>query len=208
MMIATETTIETAEKPSWLVDPATGVDRDGFIYCIDTGEILGHVDATDRFKIESQESADWTLEKRAEIESNIVAIRVRRRAVNEHLKSLEDALIRRLSWWEFRFGSELIAYARTLLKGKSRSVQFAYGKVAWRVTKGRNEILSPTEAIEYVKLYAPEKVKIKESVDIAGVLAAIERAREAGDEDKPNWFVQSGPDENVTISTGIELEGK
>lgn len=188
--------------------PATEVDSDGYIFRVDTGEIVGHVDATERFRIDSVEAADWALNKRAEIDGLLLALRARRRALLDNMDQLEASLVRRISWWDYRFGSELIGFARTLLKGKSRTVQFAWGKVSFRATKGRSEILSQTEAVEYVRLYAPDKVKIKESVDVAGVLAAMEKARDAGDEDKPNWFVQTGADENVTITTGIELEDK
>jgi hypothetical protein len=186
----------------------TAVDGDGWLYDTDTGEVLGHVEVTERFTVDSASAADWALELRSRIEGNIAGIDARIKALNEQLQALRKQEIRKLSWWEYRFGGSLIAFARAMLAGtKGKTARFTWGKVAFRATAGRNEILDMPKAIEFVRTWEPGRVKVVESVNVKDVLAARDTAKTVTGEDQAGelpFLVSSGPGENVTISTGIE----
>ena len=188
------------------IAPETQVDGDGFIYRVDTGEVIGHAGANERFKIDSQDDADCVLEMRSKIEGDIAATEARIRGVLAQLEAIKAKHVRRLSWWEWRFGSDLIGFARSQLKGKSRTAQFGWGRVSFRATKGITSILDPDAAVAFVELYDPSRVATKKSVGLKDVLAVLPLALEAGDEDRPNWLKTSEPGENIVISTGIETE--
>lgn len=187
----------------------TAVDPEGWVYDVDTGEVIGKDMVDDRFKVDTPEAADWALEVRSRIEGNILAIDERKRAVCRQLDAMRNDQIRRLSWWEWRFGSDLIGFARTLLKGKSRSVKFTWGSVSFRTTQGTTEILDMPAAVAFVRAWEPELVKVVETVGLKAIEAARRQAVDATGEDESLPFVRStGQQESVSISTGIEATGK
>lgn len=187
----------------------TDVDPDGWVYDVATGEVLGRVDVAERFQVDSVESADWALELRSRIEAEIVAIDARLKAVTERLQAMRSDQVRRLSWWEWRFGPSLAAFARSLLGKKSRTVKFGWGQVAFRTSAGSNEILSQEEAVAWMRVWAPERVRVVESVTIKDVLKVRDAVAAKNDEEPEHlpWLASSGPQESVKISTGIEVEG-
>jgi hypothetical protein len=188
----------------------TAVDGDDWLYDTDTGEVLGHVEVTERFTVDSASAADWALELRSRIEGNIAGIDARIKALNEQLQALRKQEVRKLSWWEYRFGGSLIAFARAMLAGtKSRTARFTWGKVAFRTTPGRTQILDMTHAVQFVKTWDPDAVKVVESVTTKDVRNALAAASAATGEDLSRslpFLIESGPGESVTVSTGIETE--
>jgi hypothetical protein len=193
----------------------TAVDSEGFIYDVETGEVLGHEtvseDPVKPFEVDSVEAAEWVLEKRSRIEANILAVEARINALVASLERQRGHFIRQLAWWEYRFQPTLVRLARSLLKGKSRTVNFDHGKVAFRTSKGTNTIIDDQAALAYVRMWCPEKVHVKEWVNVADVLAARQLAAEVAEEDPSQslpFLVSSGPSENVTVETGIGLKPK
>jgi len=201
-----------------------GQSPDGWLYDVKTGEVLGLAEAVDdegarlgmrglaaRFEIDSEDAANWSLMIRTEVESNLLALQARRDAVNKHIDALIAEQRRRLSWWEFRFQPSLIAFARTLLKGKSRTVQLTWGKVAFRRTKGSTAILDPATALEYVETFAPSLVSRKAWVTVGAIAEAARIAEEATGEPQEaslsSFVARSGETESVTVSTGLEVPG-
>jgi phage host-nuclease inhibitor protein Gam len=185
--------------------PETAVDPDGWVYDVATGEVLGHQEVDPYFAVMSTEAADWVLRLRSKIEGDLAGIDARIRALTAQLQALRSAQVRRLSWWDWRFSAELVAFARTTLRGKSRTAHFAWGKVAFRRNAGTHQILDMAEAVAWVKDWAPERVKVVESVAVKDVLAAIEVvARATGEEpDRPPFLQHIGGGETATVSTGI-----
>jgi hypothetical protein len=192
----------------------TATDSDGFIYRIDNGEIVGRNGDDEKpisevWSVDSDEAAEWVLEQRAMIESRILAINARKKAMMENLDALASKEMRRLSWLEWRFAPSLIAYARKKLRGKERTAIFQAGRVSFRKTGGNNEIIDMKAAVEWMKEFMPEKIKVKETVNITDLLEA-KRQSDKWDEEEgithPTPFlVSSEPSENVTITTGIEI---
>lgn len=194
---------------------------DGWLYDERTGEVLGLADDVDdegrslglrgvdgRFEVDSEEAANWTLMVRTQIESDLLALEARRKAVNAQIDALIAERRRRLSWWEYRFQPSLVEFARTLLKGKGRTAQFIWGKVAFRKTKGSTAILDPDTALEYVETFAPSLVSRKAWVTVAAINQAALIAEDATGEPQVLSFVaRSGESESVTVSTGLEVPG-
>lgn len=198
-----------------------GQTPDGWLYDVKTGEILGVAEGVEdegarlgmrgvgaRFEVDSEDAANWSLMIRTEVESNLLALQARRDAVNRHIDAMIAEQRRRLSWWEYRFQPSLVAFARTLLKGKARTVQFTWGKVAFRKTKGSTAILDPDTALEYVETFAPSLVSRKAWVTVAAINQAALIAEDATGEPQVLSFVaRSGESESVTVSTGLEVPG-
>lgn len=196
-----------------IVDPPPGerniaVTDDGYLYDIDTGEVLGLADLPELFEVRDEDSANWVLEKRAAIEAGIVARTALLEAAQRNIQALINAERRKLSYWDFRFSPSLTKWAKTMLTGKSKTLQLAQGKIAFRATKGSSSIINDEAAIAFAQDYLPSAIKRKEWVTVTDALKAIEAAKQATGEDiRPDWIVSTGPSESVTISTGIDMKG-
>lgn len=184
----------------------TARDRDGYLYDVETGEVLGHSEVAEAFHIETAEQVDWALERRARIEAELLAVRARKRALLENLAAIERDAERRLAWWEFRFRPEVVAFARSAIEGtRSRTARFAYGSVAFRTSPGTRQILDMGAAVAFVEKYAPGLVKVARTVNLKAVDEAAGSYREATEEEPElgPFLATSGPREGVTIETGI-----
>lgn len=189
----------TPPPPTVATSNATAVDSEGWLYDVETGEVLGlaATRASEVETIDSTERADEVLEIRSRVEARIVALQARRAALNRQLDALEKAERDRLAWWDWRYRDLLVEFARGLLrKAKGRTIRFAFGSVAFRSSKGTNQITNMEAAVEWVKRRDPELVKVVETVSVTAVLSLSE-GRELP-------FIQSsGPRETATIETGV-----
>jgi phage host-nuclease inhibitor protein Gam len=187
---------------------------DGFLYDTETGEVLSYegpspsgTPVTDSFQINSVEAADWALQLRSGIEGEIAGIEAQLEAVTKMLQARKSAAMRKLSWWEFRFASSLITFARSCLTGKSRTAQFSWGRVSFRRTGGNNEIIDMKAAVEWMRWANSDLIRTVETVRVSDVLATHRRIfQETGEPEPLRFIVSSEPSENVTISTGIEID--
>lgn len=210
MTIAEDSLVALLESAAGAPPRVTDVDPDGWVYDVSTGEVLGLAGVAERFVVDSAESADWALELRSRIEGQIVAIDERLRAVTERLKSLRADQVRRLSWWEWRFAPSLAAFARQMLAGKkTRTAKFGWGTVAFRASPGTNEIVSQEEAVAWMRVWDPEKVRVVETVTVKDVLKVREAVARKNQEEPEHlpWLASSGAQETVVISTGIDVKG-
>jgi len=187
----------------------TEVDSDGFIFDSATGEVIAHItDEDEPFQVTDRESAEWALELRSKVEGDHAAIVARQRAVNEQFEAQKAAVVRRLSWWDCRFRAALIAFVKTLLKGKSKTAVLDWGRVSFRSTPGSSVVIDDAAALAYVKLWSPASVKVVESVGVKAVLAAKAAAEAATGEPEGvlPFMATSAAGENVEVSTGIEMQ--
>lgn len=197
--------------PQEIKEANSVVDADGWIYDSATGEVLGRENLDGRFAIDSEESANWALKLRVEIETKILALDAQLRVLSQQIDALRNAQVRRLAWWDWRFRSELIQYARKRLEGrKERTAKFIWGNVAFRKCKGATTILDHQAAVDYVKTWCPERVKVKESVSSEDVKHVMDILTEStgNPQPKPNWLVLAEPREEIKIETGMDVEAK
>lgn len=194
-------------------DRETATDADGWVYDIASGEVINRLDADgflvrDRFEVTDPESADWVLRVRSESEAEIAKINLQEAAFKRHCEARRKAQYQRLAWWDYKFSASLIAFARRQLTGKARTWRGAFGSVAFRKTQGTTKIVSEVEAVAFVKTYAPELVRVTESVNLKAIEAAREVAEKALGEVVDLGFVKTaGASETITIETGIEISG-
>ena len=193
-----------------ILDDGTPIDAEsGEVLDPASPEVIAAVAAlpVERFAVDSEDAAEWVLEKRAEVESEVAALTQRRDAILANFDAMLAQRRRRLQWWEFRFASDLVGFARrTLGKGKTR--QFAHGKVSFRATPGSTAILDDAAALAFVRAWRPDLIKVVESVNVTAVKAAIAAANaavEGDDYSDPPWLKTSGPGESVKIETGVGL---
>jgi hypothetical protein len=195
-------------------DRQLATTADGFLYDTETGEVLSYegpspsgTPVTENFTINSVEAADWALQLRSGIEGEIAGIETQLEAVTEMLRARKSAAMRKLSWWEWKFAPSLIAFARSCLRGKSRTAQFSWGRVSFRKTGGNNEIIDMKAAVEWMREFDPSKIKVIETVRVKDF---IDFKKEYFDEwsEQPSlpFLISSEPSENVTITTGIEID--
>ncbi|MEK9735789.1 MAG: hypothetical protein VW239_00535 [Candidatus Nanopelagicales bacterium] len=184
---------------SLITERRTAVDADGWLYDVDSGEVLGIPDLPDEFAVDCVQAADAALEIRARLEARLAALRMRKAALIANIESLEADQRRRLAWWDWRFGHGLVEFARSML-GRGKTAKFVHGSVSFRATKGTNRIIDMESAVAWMRDVDPERVRVVESVLVSDVLAT----RREGD--VLPWLESTGPGESVTISTGITRE--
>lgn len=188
--------------------------EDGFLIHPDSGAVLGHVrDLPERpFTIDDDDSVNWALKLLHSLEGDVAGLQARRDALVAEMDAIIANKAKRIAFWIFRFEMDVKRYARSQLKGKEKTARFPWGHVSFRTTPGSNKIVSEEEAMAYVETFAPELVKTKTErwVGIKEVLAAAVIAEKALGEPQTDlgFMKHTGPDENVTISTGIQIEGK
>lgn len=192
------------------VGPETATTADGWVYDVETGEVVGCLDderflVRDRFEVTDGESADWVLRKRQDVDGEIARLTLQFQAIERQFKARLRTQHQRLAYLDWRFGASLIAWARSQLARGSRTWRGTFGSVKFRKTQGTNKILDDAAALEFVRSYAPELIKVTESVNLKAVFEAQKRAAEMLEEAVVLPFVASSPpDESVTIDTGIE----
>jgi len=188
-------------------DTGPAVDSDGWLYDPETGEVVGRADVPEAFVVDTQEKAEWVLELRSRIEGDLAGVEARLRAVTQQLEAIRRRHVRRLAWWDWKFSSSLIGFARSCLTGKARTARFGWGSVSFRRTPGTTQICDNAAAVEFVRTWRPELVRVVESVTVKAVAEAKETAlRETGEDEPLAFVVRSEPGESVSIVTGIERE--
>jgi hypothetical protein len=202
--------MEESQGPLNAIARITDVSDTGWVADDETGEILGHIAATERFAVDTVETAEWVLKLRSEIDAEIAAIDLRREALVKHLGDLRSRALRRLSFWDYRFAPSLIAFARSQLSGNSRTARFSWGSVGFRRAPGTHQILDMDAAVEWMWTYAPHKVKFKRSVNVKDVLEVRAALAKEYDEDPQHlpWLSKSDEGVNVRISTGIDVKAR
>lgn len=186
---------------------------DGTPYDPETGEILERTEETSAaivpFKIDTDDGADWALEKRASVEGEILALESERDRINRNIDRLVLMRRRRLDWWNFRFENELVSYARRKLATiKGKTVLFIHGKVSFRSSKGSRSIIDQSAADAFVQRWAPSRIKVKvlpvNLTDIEAAAKAANEATESNEYDRLPFVVGTGPQEKATIDTGLK----
>lgn len=140
--------------------------------------------------------ADAALKIRTEIEAALTAHDVKAKALAENLAAQRRVIERRLEWWQYRFGMNLIAYARSKTDERRRTAQFTWGKVAFRRTPPRSIIMDMPRAVAWMRDRDPERVKVVESVGVKDVLAVA-------DGEVLDWLVTGTEGETIRIETGV-----
>lgn len=149
----------TAEREHELV-------RDGdYIVDVTTGEIVDIVPERSGFRVDSQDAAEWVLERLQEAEAEVWAIERRKHVILENLTRLSQRAEGRAKWLRQRFGPELEAWARGQLEGRrERTVTTPFGRLSFRRTPGRIGIRDLLQAANWCEAHAPAAVRMEPKV--------------------------------------------
>jgi hypothetical protein len=171
---------------------------DGYLVAPD-GEIVGLAERPGEFHVADQASAEWVLDKMAKHDAEIAALEMRLKALQQNLQRMQGQEIRGRSFLEYRFGGELIEFARRNLKGRCKTWTCAYGSVAFKKQPRGVEVLDEEAAIKWAKVVCPAAVQVKEKLLIS-LCKEMVLADPPATEHGFNIFT---PTEKATIKTGV-----
>lgn len=144
---------EIVQHGGWMVDPKTG-------------EVLGHADLNEDYRVTSEGSADYVVEQMLEEDAEIAKLRQMHLVILNAMERRIQTHQRRRDWLQRRFASDLQQWAAAeIAGGKRRSVQLPHGTLAFR----RSESLSVVEnrkdeAVQWCNTWCREAVKVVTSV--------------------------------------------
>lgn len=136
---------------------------DGIPYDPETGECL----QSQAFQIDSDERADWYLEKLLNAEADLAREEIKLRAITETQGAKVKDAQRRVDSLRRRFDNELTEYAKTKLDGKGKTVKFSFGSVAFRTVKGGLRVKDADKALAMAQSAFPEAIKVSKSFQIS-----------------------------------------
>lgn len=165
---------------------------------LSTGEILRHVQACDEFHVEDMASAEWVLERMAEVDGDILGLEARLAAITDQMGAMVRDRKNRREWLDRRFGAELEHFAAgELLGAKTRTLKTPYGSLSFRTSPGSIKVVNEEGALEWAKAHCPEAVKVKESVLVTPLKGQEEMLPVA-------FFEVEGPKDRFYVKTGVD----
>ena len=139
---------------------------DNFVVDLD-GVILGEV-VTDG-AIASQEALEVVLERMADVESQLVALKTKHEAIIENCRKLEVKKASYLAYLKSVYSNPIEAYAKSRLEGqKTKTLTTPYGQVSFRTVKGGLKVSDKGLALATAhKLGMVEAIKVTEEFQIS-----------------------------------------
>ncbi len=170
------------------------------LYLVDeaTGEIVGHVEETERFHVHDQGSAEWVLSKWFEADSELAALEARKKVLLANIDAMQRDHQRRLDWLNLRFGDELREWARTELEGsKSRTLKTVFAKLSFRKLKAKLLVHDEEKAVAWAKVNQPQAVKTTEKL----LVSMLENVYD--DFEAPGLSIEPARDK-FSVDTGVK----
>lgn len=187
----------------------TFIDERGFEIDIETGEVLDGPTPEPGFHVRDRASAEWVLQRMQELQAERLAIRARLDAVTENLNAQMREVDARLGFLKFRFGGQLLDWAREEISragpNAPKHVKTDFGRVGFRMKRGSIAVAEPEKAVEWAKDTCPEAVRIREELMVSRlpdeVRASVFEAPEQFD-----FLAVDTPREEGYIDTGVNEE--
>jgi phosphoenolpyruvate synthase/pyruvate phosphate dikinase len=131
------------------------------------GVVLGEV--VTEGAIASQEALEVVLERMADVESQLVALKTKHEAIIENCRKLEVKKASYLAYLRGVYSNPIEAYAKSRLEGqKSRTLTTPYGQVSFRTVKGGLKVSDKGLALATAhKLGMVEAIKVTEEFQIS-----------------------------------------
>ena len=172
------------------------IEKDGYLVDDETGEFLGYIDPKPAFCVTDRASAEWVLAKLSENEAERVGLLRRRDAIIANIDRQVASVDSRAQWLTNRFEPELKTFTLSQIADKKQKFYDTdYGRMQFRTTPGRTEIVDKEAAVEWAEINAPEAVKIDKRVLVTG-LKGIELPEDI--------FTIVPPSEKFSFDTGIK----
>jgi hypothetical protein len=131
------------------------------------GVVLGEV--VTEGAIASQEALEVVLERMADVESQLVALKTKHEAIIENCRKLEVKKASYLAYLRGVYSNPIEAYAKSRLEGqKTKTLTTPYGQVSFRTVKGGLKVVDPNLALDYAQLNGfTNAIKVSESFQIS-----------------------------------------
>jgi len=131
------------------------------------GVVLGEV--VTEGAIASQEALEVVLERMADVESQLVALKTKHEAILENCRKIEVKKASYLAYLRGVYSNPIEAYAKSRLEGqKSRTLTTPYGQVSFRTVKGGLKVSDKGLALATAhKLGMVEAIKVTEEFQIS-----------------------------------------
>ncbi len=202
--------------------------QDGIIYDASTGELLGVV-GKEKFVIDSEEAAQWVLDKMQTCEATIVSIDnsvdvLKAKAIIANAEKMRAAAEGRLLGLHIRFDRELAQFVKPLLKNGSKTYSSFWGSVSFRkqtekidVKKGKGQLAleligtSWRNAVKKtVKLeFQPSKLSPTQQKSVVKILSG--RSKKKSKDEIELWksvFDYRPAGEKIEVKTSVVVKPK
>ncbi len=184
-------------------EPREIITVDGVRYDAETGEVL---ESPGGFAVDSQEKAEWVMERIFNTDCDIRALKARRTAYLQNIDGMISKAENRRKGLLFRFAAELEHFAKSALEGaKTKKWSSPFGWIQFRAKKAAIKVADPDKALGWAKKSAPEAVQVTEkfmasqvSDDLKALLMADDELRE-----KAGYDLEPAT-ETCSIKTGAE----
>jgi hypothetical protein len=160
------------------------------------GVVLGEV--VTEGAIASQEALEVVLERMADVESQLVALKTKHEAIIENCRKLEVKKASYLAYLRGVYSNPIEAYAKSRLEGqKTKTLTTPYGQVSFRTVKGGLKVVDPNLALDYAQLNGfTNAIKVSESFQISKLDPA---QRELIESKLPEGFEMVADRESMSI---------
>lgn len=131
------------------------------------GVVLGEV--VTEGAIASQEALEVVLERMADVESQLVALKAKHEAIIENCRKIEVKKASYLAYLRGVYSNPIETYAKSRLEGqKTRTLTTPYGQVSFRTVKGGLKVSDKGLALATAhKLGMVEAIKVTEEFQIS-----------------------------------------
>ena len=181
-------------------DPEHIERSDGIYYDRATGEIL-ELDTRlpERFVIDSESAADWAIERRVNLTSEIARLKAKRADIVARIDAEIARYERRVDGWDRRFLAPITEWAaaereRRGVRGKT--LHTTHADLQQRETRPKHEITDMDGAVNWAELNAPDIVGVKYWVNVTSVLPYLD------DGEQPSWLKVTPGGEKLVFKNG------
>ena len=179
------------------IDSEPEINKDGYFVNPETGEVVGHVEASDRFTVTDIKSAEWVLAKIQIEEAEAAALETRLRAIAENIGAMKRQHERQREWLLGMYTADLKAFAEAELVGKkTRTLPTPYGSLSFRASVGSVKITDAEAALAWAEENAPDNIKTTRTVLVTGL-------KDRADELPADAFEYSPAADKFYIKTGL-----
>lgn len=179
---------------------------DGMIWNED-GECLG-VWEKPSFHVDTQEKAEWLMEKLSGYDAEVLALDARLKALSENLGKMKADVQRKRDGLAYKYGPELEKFAKDNLPAGKKTWVCPYGSVAFRASHGGVRVVDDRLALEMAQKSGwANAIKVSEEFRVSQLTEAQTLEIKnfyAPENDMGRAFKIVEPSELASVKTGVK----
>lgn len=169
-------------------------------YLFETGEYVGE-NLPEAFTIKDDSSLEWVMQKLFDAEADEKAEADKIEALLKAYEARKKRKAAKVAWLRARFSTEIEAYAKTKLDGKTKYVDTPFGRIQWRNVKGGVFVADKQKALEFAKSNGlTNAIKITEEFQVSKLSPEQKAAIET---ELPEGFEHRADYETFSIKTAV-----